>query len=725
MFAKFETTPAAQRAPAAAFVAPFVVPFVVFVACYVGAAADTWLTFPGIGAGVVFAPYAILTTALVRAKPRRWWIFLLAATAGDFLAHRQSGASLSFVLLAEAANHLRACLAALGVRAAARTGARGASIADTVALLLFGVFVAPAVGAVAGASIVVLHDRSADWWLAWQEWWLSNAITGLVLLPLLGAAVERVTSRAPVRPPPTQRSAEAALLSLGLLGVGVFVFVGPMSPAHPARLFWPLPFLLWAAVRFGKTGVSAALLAVTSLSIWGAVERRGPFVAQTPAENLLELQTFLLGISVPLLLLSAVFKQQQETAAALEESRRLHHATEAARRRMEVRRALDEVQREANQRKDEFLATLGHELRNPLAPIAIALETLRAAPPGSQNAARALESIHRQLQHMTRLLDDLLDISRITLGKIQLRRDTVNLADAVTNAIETTQPFIDTFEHTLAVELPREPVSLRGDGVRLTQIVANLLNNAAKYTEPGGRIVVTLRRERGAAVLSVRDNGIGIPSESLEKIFELFTQMPAARARAPGGLGVGLTLVRRLVELHGGTVEARSSSHPPRGTEIIVRLPMTDAPAASPSPPAPIAADADVAALRILAVDDNRDIAEGLAQVLSMWGHTVRTAPDGAAALEIAGAFGPEVVLVDLGLPKIDGLEVARQLVGSGGATTALLISMSGFGQEQARRQSRKAGFHHHLVKPIDMESLRAMLASRARRPDAAPHEPG
>jgi signal transduction histidine kinase/CheY-like chemotaxis protein len=686
----------------------------VLAGCYAGASVDALMRFPGLGTAVLFAPYAILTTALVRFPPRTWWIFLLAAAAGDYLPHRGTGASASFVLMTEGASFLRACIAAIGLRRFARSSNFGEKVSETVAFLAFAVFLAPAAGAVVDAAVVRLHG-AADFWLAWQEWWLSNAVTALTLLPLLHVGVNLTSSENATPPPSLRRAAEASFLILALLAVGGGVFLRSFDPTriHPARLFWPLPFLLWAAVSFGPTGTSAALLGVTSLSIWGALERRGPFVTEAPADNLLELQTFLLGISVPLLLLASVFRQQQQTAAALEESRRLHQATEAERRQMEVRRALDEVQREADRRKDEFLATLGHELRNPLAPIGIALETLRAAAPNRADATSAIDSIRRQLQHMTRLLDDLLDISRITLGKIRLQRETVNLAQVVANAVETARAVIDERGHELAVTLPDAPVHLRGDVVRLTQIAANLLNNAAKYTEPGGRIEIAVRQTRDVAILTVRDNGIGIPPESLDHIFELFTQMPAARERAPGGLGIGLALVKRLVELHGGTVEARRRELPPGGTEVVVRLGATDPPA-TPSPSPEPRATTAFEPLRILAVDDNRDIAEGLAQVLSMWGHSVRTAPDGASALEIAGAFGPEVVLLDLGLPKIDGFEVARRLCANGPVPT-LLISMSGFGQDQARRQSRQAGFHHHLVKPIDMDDLRAMLAIGAR----------
>ncbi|HMJ85184.1 MAG TPA: MASE1 domain-containing protein, partial [Vicinamibacterales bacterium] len=469
----------------------------VMVGCFWGARADTWLQFPGTGTAVFFPPYAIVTAALLRVPPRSWWIVLLAASVGDYLPHRQGGASLSFALLAELANHLRAVIAALGLRRFAGRPLRFDTLRGMVAFFAFAVFLAPCAAASAGAGLVAANHPGTDFWLVWQQWVLSNALTALTLLPVIVIAVHKLNQDfVRIR---AVRVLEASLLLIGLIVVDNAVFMSAYErlAVHPARLYWPLPFLLWAAVRFGPAGISGALLAVTPLTVWGAIERRGPFATMSPDASLVELQMFLLAISAPLLVLSALLRQQQNTAAALQDSRLQY----------------DHV-RESDRRKDEFLAMLGHELRNPLAPIGIALEIMREAPPHSSHVTWAREAIQRQLTQLTRLVDDLLDISRVTLGKIQLRVETLDLTTVVTSAVETTRPLIDSFRHQLSVTVNDGPVLLRGDAVRLTQVVANLLNNAAKFTEPGGRIEVSVRRERRDVVLSIRDNGVGIERES-------------------------------------------------------------------------------------------------------------------------------------------------------------------------------------------------------------------
>jgi len=608
---------------------------VVLAGCYLGARAGVWLRFPGLGAAILFPPYAIVTAALLWSQPRTWWLVVLAAAAGNILGHHAT----KFAMCAELLNQSRALLAAIGIRIFVGRTFRLEGMREMVAYLIVAVFVAPAAGALGGAGLVAwLKPSSPGFWITWQQWWLSNAITGLTLLPLLTAAPAEIARVARRRP---QRIAEIALLVLGLVAVTVeeFAHTHGAAPSHPEHLYWALPFLLWAAVRFGPRGTSAVLLVVSSVMIWGAIKGRGPFAPQSPAENLLELQVFLLAVSIPVLLLAAQIKQQARTAAALTE--------------LEARKSAEAALVESNRRKDDFLAMLGHELRNPLAPISIALQILVEAPPDSRDAAWARESIGRQLRHMTRLLDDLLDISRVTLGKIQLQLGPVNVGHVVASAVEATRPLIESGAHQLS---------------------------------------------------------IGIAADALERIFDLFSQLPGGHERAQGGLGVGLTLARRLVELHGGTVEAHSEGAG-RGAEIIVRLPAPPPAAATDTPVEPAAPpEHSAASLRILAVDDNVHMAQGLASILRMWGHTVRTAHDGAAALEVATQFAPEVVLLDLSLPRVDGLEVARRLRQTPERAPTLLVSMSGFGQEDTRRHSDEAGFHHHLIKPFDMNALRLLL---------------
>jgi signal transduction histidine kinase/ActR/RegA family two-component response regulator len=661
----------------------------VCVGCYLGSKLDIRLQFPGVGAAIFFIPYAIVTIALVRARPRNWWLFLLAASVGDFLPHRQIGASVSFVLLAELANHVRAVIAAAGLQRFAGWRVRLESLGELVTFLVFVVFLGPIVGALAGAALVIWHQSDNNFWVVWQAWFSSNALTGLTLLPLLMLYPRQVR---PVLRRPALRFVEASLLLLGLLaaGLGVFMVRYAHSGPHPSRLYWPLPFLLWAAARFGPRGTSAALLAVTALSIWGALERLGPFATASPTENLLDLQLFLLAVSVPFLLFSALVQQQQRSALVLAESRR----------------------------KDEFLAMVGHELRNPLAPMGLALEIMRQAPPKSAEGTWAVEAMERQLRQLTRLVDDLLDIPRMSTGRIRLRLEPVDLSSVVAQAVETTRPLIDAARHQLVVSVSEALPRLHADAARLTQVIANLLNNAARYTEPGGRIELAAETEPGGLRLRVTDNGIGIPADELKTIFDLYHQAPAAREVPHGGLGIGLTLARSLVELHGGRMEALSEGEG-RGSEFVVHLPLTPVPGESGALPA-LAAGEENGSLRILAVDDNVDAIHGLAHVLSRWGHTVRTAHDGAAALEVASSFAPQVVLLDLRLPKIDGVEVANRIRRITEPAPALFVSMSGSGPEKSWRGG-VASFHHHLVKPIDMNHLRSLLDAVARDAGESP----
>jgi PAS domain S-box-containing protein len=369
----------------------------------------------------------------------------------------------------------------------------------------------------------------------------------------------------------------------------------------------------------------------------------------------------------------------------------------------------EQALKETDRRKDEFLAVLAHELRNPLAPISNAVHLLRH-PDGRRRADRLVEMLGRQVRQMIKLVDDLLEISRITRDKIELHRQPLLLADVVHGAVETSRPLIDQHRHHLEVRLPDEPLTLYADGVRITQVLANLLNNAAKYTDLGGRIDLEARRMGPEVEITVRDNGIGIPPGHLPEVFDMFTQAHRAAGRGQGGLGIGLAMVRSLVQMHGGTVEARSAGAG-HGSEFIVRLPLVDAHDADDG--AAAAAHASpLAGQRILVVDDNQDAADTLAMLLEADGAQARAVYDGAAALAALPGLRPHTVLLDLGMPDMDGFEVARRIRADPAWCGVRIVALTGWGQESDRERTRGAGFDFHLTKPVDLAVLQAWLSA-------------
>jgi signal transduction histidine kinase len=363
--------------------------------------------------------------------------------------------------------------------------------------------------------------------------------------------------------------------------------------------------------------------------------------------------------------------------------------------------ATTQALQEANHRKDEFLAMLAHELRNPLAPIRTAVQLLRLKELTEPHRVRARDVIERQVEHLVNLIDDLLDVSRITRGMITLQLEPVLVGAIVARAVETARPAIDAHRHALKLDLPEELISVEGDKTRLVQVIANILHNAAKFMDPGGQIMLTVRRDGQQVAITIADTGIGIAPELLPRIFELFTQVHSKSERAQGGLGIGLALVRRLTEMHGGTVTVRSDG-PGRGAELTVRLPVMAAPmGALPNQRKDTGVIPSLEPHRILVADDNDDAAEALALQLQLAGHDVRTACDGVQALEVAKAFEPEIVLLDLGMPRMDGYEVARQFRLGPLGRRVTLIALTGWGQQQDRDRTAEAGFDAHLVKPI------------------------
>ena len=368
-----------------------------------------------------------------------------------------------------------------------------------------------------------------------------------------------------------------------------------------------------------------------------------------------------------------------------------------------------EALRDADRRKDEFLATLAHELRNPLAPISNALQILRMPDANPAMREKARQMMDRQLAQMVRLVDDLLDVSRITTGKLGIRKAVVEVQAAVRDAIDTARQFIESRGHQLEVQLPSQPICVEGDRTRLAQVFANLLHNAAKYTGSDGYITLSLAREGEEAVVRVRDNGIGLAAESLSAIFDMFVQVDRTLERAQAGLGVGLTLSRQLVTLHGGTLAAKSEGIG-KGSEFTVRLPLAGAALPRGDDVAPRSRATQ--SRRILLADDNADFANSLAAVLTSRGHDVRIARDGAEALATAARFSPDFAFLDIGMPKVHGYEVARRLRELPATAECVLVAVTGWGHEDDRKRAREAGFDRHLVKPIDPENIDAILDS-------------
>ncbi len=386
---------------------------------------------------------------------------------------------------------------------------------------------------------------------------------------------------------------------------------------------------------------------------------------------------------------------------------------------IDERKRAEEALHDADRQKDEFLATLAHELRNPLAPIRHGLQIMKIAGDDRDVVDESRTLMERQVTHMVRLIDDLMDVSRISRGKMELRRERVELAAIVQNAVETSRPLLEKAGHELSVTLPARPILIDADVTRLSQVFSNLLNNSAKYTEGGGDIALVAERQGSDVVVSVRDNGVGIPAEMLPRVFAMFTQVDRSLERAQGGLGIGLSLVKTLVEMHGGSVEARSAGHG-LGSEFIVRLPIvvttpTDPPARIATEPA-----ARSSPLRILVVDDNHDSARTLSRLLKLLGHEARMAHDGGAAIELAEAYRPELMLLDIGLPILNGYDVARAIRSRPWGGGLVIVALTGWGQEGDRRRSKEAGIDDHLVKPVDPALLERLLASL--RPIDASH---
>lgn len=419
-------------------------------------------------------------------------------------------------------------------------------------------------------------------------------------------------------------------------------------------------------------------------------------------------------------LLQAMLCAELDTVASLaaaDEARRAASRAQALATALEAARAegakLNAELREEHRRKDDFLAMLSHELRNPLAPLVHAIELLRRRAVAPADVDRQLDIMARQVIQLTRLVEDLLDVSRVSLGRITLQRQPLALREVLQSAVDATRPMLDARNHTVTLSISEEPLPLSADNVRLTQVFANLLHNAAKYTDPGGRIEVRVAREAADAVVRITDNGVGMSPDFVPRVFDLFAQAPVSLGRAHGGLGIGLTLVRALVELHGGHVTAHSDGLG-RGSSFVVRLPIATFTQASNPDPRPEPIRTAASALRILIIDDNVDAADTLAVMLRIMGHHVEATYSGTQGLQLAADLDPDLVFLDIGLPQMDGFEVMQRLQRLRRRAT-WCVALTGYGSEEARRRSREAGFSEHVVKPVSLGELQTIVERAAK----------
>lgn len=545
------------------------------------------------------------------------------------------------------------------------------------------------------------HAAWADFGRIWLTWWLGDATGVMIFAPLLVLWMRNWRPDGLGR-----RRLEAVALFVSTVLAGLAAFgdsrLAVFGLETPPLTFLSAPPLIWAALRFRPREVATLMAGLSGIAIWQTLHGSRPFVGATVSESLLLLQAFMGTVSLMAL-----------AAAALVEERR---TVEQEREDLLVREQAARAQAEdTNRAKDEFLAIFGHELRTPLATIISAVSVLDRIGTADDTAVRARGAIRHQISHLSRLVDDLLDVTRVTGGTIVLTCQPVSLATSVQRLVRALAGTGRLERHVLDVQA--EPVWVNADPVRLEEIVSNLLSNAIKYTSPGGRIRLHVRSESDDAVVSITDTGIGIPPTLLPRIFDPCGPGQRGLDRVTVGPGVGLALVRRLVDLHGGRVEVFSDG-PGRGSEFVVRLPRI---APGPEEPEPVVITGAPQRNRILIVEDNVDACQMLRLALELAGHEVDVAGDGRQALDLAAARSPEIVLVDIGLPGMDGYEVARRLRTTPQGRQMRLLAVTGYGDAENRQRSLEAGFDAHLVKPVDPEALTRMIGTVAAAPGQSP----
>ena len=634
-------------------------------------------------ASAVWPPTGIALAAVLLFGRRTW----PAIFVGAFLVNLTTSGSIVSSLGIAVGNTLEATVGASlvahyagGVRAFER-------VQDFLRFVLFGGLLGTAISATIGVISLIVSGEAG--WTAfgaiWLTWWLGDAAGALIVTPVLvlwGARASFTTLRA--------QPFEAVLLLAVVVATGTLVFAHAELSRHQLT-FLCIPPLIWAAFRFGQREVATSVLLLSAIATWATVSGFGPFATSNDNESLLLLQAFMVTIAV---LTMSVAELVWERKSIERERLTLLERERAARVEAEW----------ANHAKDEFLAMLSHELRNPLAAIGNAAQVLSAPGTPRSYAERAVDIVNRQTRHLSRLIDDLLDIARISSGKILLTREKLNLGGIVEGCLTMLRSGGQLEQHRIDINIT--PAWVLGDSARLTQVVDNLLTNAIKYTPSGGQIEVQTWSDRDEVMLRIRDSGVGIAPELLPRVFELFTQGPRSLDRTQGGLGVGLTIAQRLVLAHGGRIVATSPG-PSRGSTFTVHLPRVDATEVV-TPVGHANASDRVPPRRILIIEDNDDAREALRLQLQIAGHEVHGAATGSEGIEMAQSLKPDFVLLDIGLPGLDGYQVAEKLRTDGNGPR--LIAITGYGQPEARERARKAGIEQYLVKPIDAAELARLL---------------
>jgi signal transduction histidine kinase len=569
---------------------------------------------------------------------------------------------------------------------------------DVASLFLLAACLSTILSATIGVMTLCLTGTTSwhDFKSLWSTWWIGDAIGNLVTAPFVFVWADQARNRWRL-----QRLAEGMLLlmSMGLLSLAVFVDHGSEIPYPVHYLIFPA--VIWAALRLGQHATATLVFGALAVTIVATIAGRGPFVTTNIGASLLQVALFMAVVAVTGLFLGAATAERNRAERRRSEDyARLRSSEERLARQAEELAAAD-------RRKDEFLAVLGHELRNPLAPLQNGLQLLALGGNDQALVTHSRQLMERQLRHLVRLVDDLLDVARIRSGKIVLELERVELATMITSAVELARPQIDSRSHDLQVVLPPETLWTEADKIRLPQLLANLLNNAAKYTDEGGSITLSVDRLESQIVVSVRDTGIGMDTGSLANVFELFAQAAGPNHAVQGGLGVGLSLARSIAELHGGVLTAHSDGLG-KGSQFVLRLPASAAPEARSGSAS--ASGEPALRQRILVVDDNVDAAESLGTMLAYSGHDVRVAHGGIEALSTARDFSPNVMILDLGMPEMDGYAVARAVRSDPKIATTRLIALSGYGQAEDRRRTADVGFDEHLVKPVEHDVLNAAL---------------